>query len=167
MPDALLSVGAQGDNVARLHDFLRQRGVELPASEVNRKFFGPATRHAVRQLQHENGLAITGEVDIQTASAINTVAAAPRIQSPQPAVSTLDIPTDPSSLYVSFLVKGTVRQADGSPFVSGLVIAFDKGLRNERVLGRAITGNDGSYEIRYSAEQYRRKEQDSADLIVR
>ena len=76
MPNAPLSVGAYGESVARLQDALRRQGFQLPASEVNRKFFGPATRQAVQQFQQQNGLPISSEVDDQTASALNAIGAA-------------------------------------------------------------------------------------------
>jgi NTE family protein len=71
MTNAPVSVGAYGDSIARLQDLLRQRGFQLPTSEVSRKFFGPRTRQAVQQVQQQNGLPITGEVDERTASALN------------------------------------------------------------------------------------------------
>src|SRR6266566_3517940 len=68
MPNAPLSVGSYGDSVARLQDFLRQLGFQLPASEVNRTFFGPATRQAVQLFEQQNGLPVSGVVDEQTAA---------------------------------------------------------------------------------------------------
>ena len=61
-----LSVGMYGDEVKTLHDRLRQHGIELPASEVERAFFGPGTRHAVQQYQAARGLPVSGEVDERT-----------------------------------------------------------------------------------------------------
>jgi len=66
-----------------------------------------------------------------------------------------------------FAVRGQVRQADGSPLISATVRAFDKDFRSEEALGEAITNQSGEYEIKYTAEQFRRKEKQSADLIVR
>src|SRR6266566_2219 len=80
MPNAPLSVGSYGDSVARLQDVLRQLGFQLPASEVNRKFFGPATRQAVQQFQQQHGLPISGEVDEQTASAMSAATAVRNMQ---------------------------------------------------------------------------------------
>jgi peptidoglycan hydrolase-like protein with peptidoglycan-binding domain len=72
MSNGPLSVGAYGDDVAHLHETLRQRGIELPASEVDRAFFGAATRQAVQQFQQQNALPVTGDVDAHTAQALDT-----------------------------------------------------------------------------------------------
>src|SRR5262245_37218649 len=62
-------------------------------------------------------------------------------------------------------VKGEIRWQDG--FVQGdlIVRAFDKDLRHEEELGRAV-GRE-RYEITYDATKFRRAEKGSADLIVR
>ena len=65
---APLAVGAYGDEVARLQDGLRQHGLELPSAEVQRRFFGPATRLALRRFQDQRGLTVSGVVDALTAS---------------------------------------------------------------------------------------------------
>src|SRR5260370_241628 len=71
MPNAPLLVGMYGADVTRLQDFLRQSGFELPASEVERSFFGPSTRQALRDFQQQNGLPVTGALDERTAGAVN------------------------------------------------------------------------------------------------
>jgi peptidoglycan hydrolase-like protein with peptidoglycan-binding domain len=68
MPTIPLSLGSYGAAVARLQEFLCQQGVNLPASEVDRAFFGPATRHAVWEFQKKAGLPVTGLVDERTYS---------------------------------------------------------------------------------------------------
>src|SRR5215471_15000097 len=76
MAHAPLAVGAYGDSVARLQDFLHQQGFSLPASEVDRHFFGPVTRRALQQFQHQKGLQVSGAVDEPTASAMQAATAA-------------------------------------------------------------------------------------------
>lgn len=66
----------------------------------------------------------------------------------------------------AFVVRGEVRDADGSLLASVVVKAFDKELRSEQLLGEVMTNKAGKYEIRYSAEQFRRAEKGSADLRV-
>ncbi|SRR6266702_6235033 len=67
----------------------------------------------------------------------------------------------------TFVVKGQVRHADGSPLVGALVRAFDKDLRTAEPLGEpATTDQAGRYEITYTAEQFSRAEKGSADLYV-
>jgi peptidoglycan DL-endopeptidase LytE len=72
MPDMPLSVGANGDDVAALHDALSQLQIQIPLSEVNRKFFGPATRQAIQPIQQQTGLPVSGIIDQPTASALST-----------------------------------------------------------------------------------------------
>src|SRR5579859_2796576 len=66
----------------------------------------------------------------------------------------------------SFVVKGQIRQVDLIPFVGAVVRAFDKDLRSEEFLGEAVTDREGRYQITYYAEEFRRAEKKSADLIV-
>jgi peptidoglycan hydrolase-like protein with peptidoglycan-binding domain len=79
MPTTPLSPGAYGAAVARLQEFLAQEGVKLPASEVDRAFFGPATRQAVCEFQKKVGLPVTGLVDERTYSC--TIAETPTARS--------------------------------------------------------------------------------------
>ena len=73
----------------------------------------------------------------------------------------------PSPTPAPFMVHGQVRQADFSLFVGAVVQASDKDLRSEELLGQAITDQQGRYEIKYTADQFRRAEKGAADLIVR
>ena len=96
------------------------------------------------------------------------VAASTVIHNPGPLANidlVIQAPSVPSS--ATFVVRGQVRQADFSLFVGALVQAFDKDLRGEELLGQAITDQEGRYEISYTADQFRRAEKRSADLIVR
>jgi peptidoglycan hydrolase-like protein with peptidoglycan-binding domain len=63
-------VGAHGSDVAQLHNALLQLGFQLPDSEIRRKFFGPATRQAVQQLQQAHGLTVSGQLDAHTSAAM-------------------------------------------------------------------------------------------------
>lgn len=49
-------------------------------------------------------------------------------------------------------VKGTVRNADGTPAAGLAVKAFNKGMRNMTLLGQARTDARGYYMIRYAAD---------------
>jgi len=76
-----LEVGAFGDEVKNLHRNLISHGLRIPSSEVDRAFFGPATRDAVFRWQRSHGLPVTGIVDEQTNA---TLEAAPQPTSVQP-----------------------------------------------------------------------------------
>ncbi|HEV8714044.1 MAG TPA: hypothetical protein VGX03_14615, partial [Candidatus Binatia bacterium] len=67
----------------------------------------------------------------------------------------------------AYEVKGTVRLADGFPARGVMVRAFDRDLRVEHPLGQYQTNNKGFYAIPYSARQFRKREKDSADLVVK
>ena len=96
MDASKLSIGAFGQGVAAVQTALQSLGYDIGASELQRSFFGPVTRRAVQQFQKENGLAVSGKVDPQTAAALGAAgsaartAAAPSIAAtgPAPPVST-------------------------------------------------------------------------------
>jgi hypothetical protein len=67
-----LSTGAVGAEVARLHELLHRLNFEVPAAEVQRRFFGPGTRAAMLACQRKHRLACSGEVDGPTAALLNT-----------------------------------------------------------------------------------------------
>jgi glycosidase len=61
-----LAVGMFGEEVRRLHRELIEHGLAIPSNEVDRAFFGPATRYAILEWQQSHGLPATGIVDEQT-----------------------------------------------------------------------------------------------------
>jgi len=75
MVQTALCVGMYGRKVGGLHDKLRQHGLAPAPAEVERQFFGPSTREAVRACQKEHGLAVTGAVDEATRTALDTAVA--------------------------------------------------------------------------------------------
>jgi peptidoglycan hydrolase-like protein with peptidoglycan-binding domain len=58
-----LNLGDFGEKVAQLHENLKQRGLQISPEEEKRSFFGPSTSAAVRTLQNEHKLPVTGVVD--------------------------------------------------------------------------------------------------------
>ncbi len=93
-----LGVGAFGDEVKNLHRKLIRHGLRIPSSEVDRAFFGPATRNAVLEWQRSHGLAVTGIVDEQTNATLDAAPPSPGFQPqdsgpvtpPPPALDTAD-----------------------------------------------------------------------------
>ena len=67
-----LAIGAFGDEVADLHRKLRDNGFDVPASELERKFFGPGTRAAVGELQKTKGIKESCEVCEKTEALLNS-----------------------------------------------------------------------------------------------
>ena len=156
MPPPPLAIGAFGSNVALLHDALVQLGFQLPDSEVRRRFFGPATRQAVLQVQQRHGLSVSGELDEATVSV--TVATIARSQSGRGRntegrpVHGQDIEGRPVHGQdiegaVRMQVRGVVRDVDGAVVDNASVAVVEPLLRGERQLGKAVTGADGRYEI--------------------
>ncbi len=79
----------------------------------------------------------------------------------------VDTPVEPEPQPQPFIVQGHIRLADESPVIGTTVRAFDKDLRCEQLLGQKQTDNQGFYRITYFAQQFRKREKDSADLIVK
>src|SRR5262245_57742885 len=66
-----------------------------------------------------------------------------------------------------FIVGGRVTDTDGRALAGATVRVFDKDLRSEQLVGEATTDTEGSYEIQYPSDQFRRAEKRSADLMFR
>jgi hypothetical protein len=64
-------------------------------------------------------------------------------------------------------VEGTVRDPWGNALLDIPVIAYDRDLRNEQLLGQARTDGKGAYLISYEAQQFRKHEKGEADLVVK
>ena len=82
-----LSVGSQGDAVARIQRQLQRAGFAVIGGADGA--FGPFTRAAVRAFQRANGLTVTGRVDAATASALGAGGSRPSATrtTPTPAAS--------------------------------------------------------------------------------
>ncbi|MFJ2256990.1 neuraminidase-like domain-containing protein [Streptomyces sp. NPDC087844] len=78
----------------------------------------------------------------------------------------IDLTVDREPAQKPLRVHGEVRDRAGKPLKQGKVEALDRDLRSEERLGSAQL-RSGTYEIRYSEDQFRRSEKDSADLVLR
>lgn len=65
------------------------------------------------------------------------------------------------------VVKGFVRETDGTPIARAIVQAFDQELRSLNPLGQAATGPDGSYQVSYEIAQLKRPGKAAADVVVK
>lgn len=72
-----------------------------------------------------------------------------------------------TSAETGYTVSGKVRFADGRAHVGGKVRAFDRDLRSEKLLGETVTDNKGFYQLKYTEKSFIKREQGSADLLVR
>src|ERR1700737_3423598 len=82
-----LAVGSFDEEVRNLHRKLIKHGLGIPSSEVDRAFFGPATRYAILEWQRNHGLPATGIVDERTDATLEAPPQSPPVQprSPGPA----------------------------------------------------------------------------------
>ena len=152
LQDRNLNIRMRGTDV----ELLQQKLCQLDFSiEDEAGYFGSSTRQVVEQFQEEKNLENTGVVDEPTAVLINE------------AVQALEPEPGGDDAVSSFVVRGHVREADGSPLIEAIVRAFDKDLRHEEGLGEEVTDGSGSYEIVYTAAQFHRAEKQNADLVVR
>lgn len=130
---AQLSLGAQGDDVARVHRALQTLGRNVPASEIASHVLGPGTIAIVKVLQQELNIPVTGTIDATTVRMINVLLG--------------KIRTD------ARIVRGAVRDATGNPFSGGFVQVFGEGPTGEVVLGKSPLAADGTYKISYTLAQ--------------
>ncbi len=129
-----LSLGAQGDDVARVHQALQALGRSVPPAEVRNRVLGPGTQAVVEALQAELDVTATGVVDEATVRAIN--------------VRLDHLDTDQR------VVRGQVYDANGDAFTSGFVQLFSPGANGEQVVGKSpIDPADGTYRISYQPPQ--------------
>ncbi|HEU4854668.1 MAG TPA: neuraminidase-like domain-containing protein [Nitrosospira sp.] len=134
----------------------RELSAKLILAQAAQKF-DEATSKLVRKFQEEHGLEVSGVVDEPTANAMNHL---------------LDELGDSQNGQggggkAEFSVKGTVRFFDDFPAADIIVVAFDRDLRNEEVLGQSRTDRQGNYQIQYSESRFRTTEKRNADLVVK
>lgn len=72
----------------------------------------------------------------------------------------IQLPTQP------YVVRGTVRDADGKPLHNVVVRAYDQDLRRRQKMGEGSTDREGRYRIAYSQSAFCRAEKDGADLVA-
>ncbi len=108
----------------------------------------------------ENSVSWTPEKG--TSDIIIVVELAQRQPQPQPQPQT---PTTPESSPLE--VRGTVRFFSGDPAAKITVLAFDRDLRSEQLLGQTQTDDKGFYSVRYTADKSSKNERGTADLVVK
>ncbi len=168
MPNAPLSAGAYGDSVARLHDVLHQQGYQLSASEVDRKFFGPATRQAIMHFQERSGLSASGVVDEATQGLLNREVAPGSLLGARPSAPPTGSGSGPSVLPPPLVappaglgsplygVKGSLVLDHGLPPSGITVRLYHIGFAEQDVrLGEAKSDSQGKYSFSYEFPQNR------------
>jgi|SRR5450432_3688571 len=163
---------------------LRKQGYQLPASEVDRNYFGSATRQAVLDLQRANRLPADGVVDEQTAGLLGCapgnsagvgLAKATRVpdrmqstadpgqSQPFEDAGSQDVPED------IYFVSGSIWSNERGGVPGLRVLLVDKNIGPDVELAETATNTSGEYHITVSLAstslQERRKTQ--PDLQVR
>lgn len=126
---AQLSLGLQGDDVARLHQSLLALGRDIPLAETDKQVVGPATVAVVKAVQVDNKLPATGIVDAKTTQAINAALT--------------------KGATAQRVVRGRVVTADGTPAMKLSVQAYLQAPGGEKAIGKSALDADGAYEIAY------------------
>lgn len=163
---APLNQTQQGDAVANLQQALRALGLEIAADELRDTFFGETTTAAVLRFQHSQHIDGHGNVDADTAAALNRNLREKTLLAPE------------------FRVSGHVVDVVGAPISEQTVVVFDVDLRGIRLidkiqhfeellqspgfqlLGRTRTDADGFYSIGFDREQFIFADKSHADLIA-
>ncbi len=134
-----LAQGSQGPDVAQLHHALAELGKTVGSTERAKCVYGLSTAEAIRALQDELGIPVTGIVDEAAVELINerlrTHGADERV------------------------VRGSVRLATGAAARDGLVArVWHQDREQQHLLGETELEPDGSFEVRYrlSAEAQKR-----------
>jgi len=133
-----------GNDVQLLQTELTQIGLPVPDAERKNANFGEGTQKAVAQFQKDYGLQPTGEVDAETARAINSVVKA-----------------------MTFIVEGRVasRQRAG---VDGLKVEIvDKSVGEDIHLAESTTSDDGGYRVTFSVADLQKRGKQRPDLQAR
>lgn len=122
--------------------------------EQQDQIYGDATKRLVQLFQEQYGIANPeGIVDKETANQLNAV------------LESVDAFKDTDDTV--FVVKGFIRQSDGSGYNQGKVVAYDKDLRREEVLNEvSLKNSEGYYEISYTRKKVNNAEKSQADLYI-
>jgi len=163
---APLNQAQQGEAVANLQQTLRALGLEIAPDEFRDTFFGETTVNAVLRFQHSQHIDGRGNVDDDTAAALNRNLRERNLLAPE------------------FHVSGHVVDVVGAPVSEQTVTVFDVDLRGIRIidklqqlgellqspgfqlLGRTRTDADGFYSIGFDREQFIFADKSHADLLA-
>jgi peptidoglycan hydrolase-like protein with peptidoglycan-binding domain len=123
-----LKPNQRGDDVAALQAELGELELRTELADPP-GFFGATTLAAVRELQARARLPVTGVVDAETARRMDALRSEAGVE--------------------RFVVRGQVRDPDGTPLPELAVELVAQGLRRTRPLGEGRTDRAGEYSIAY------------------
>ena len=146
-----------GTQVALLHKALKLAGVTISGNDIQKKYFGPASRNALKQFQKKHNLEATGIIDDRTSKMLNDY------------LKKEEDATSPEKLS-KYSIQGIITGKDDKPLVGLEVKAVDYDLDNyENRLGTTKTDKNGYYLINYTDKDFRKTkaERGGADIILR
>src|SRR3954453_1979494 len=114
-----LRLGAFGGQMPELHAGLTKQGFDIPSSEVQRAFFGPATHRAVVAAQSAAGLTSTGVVDPATAEILGLAPGRP--PGARPTLPVPDGPTAGPAVHIGIPDALPIQPADQAGVVGNVV----------------------------------------------
>ena len=163
---APLNQAQQGETVANLQQALLALGLQIDPDELRNAFFGDTTSAAVLRYQHSRHIEGRGNVDSDTAAALNRNLREKNVLEPE------------------FRVSGHVVDIVGAPVSEQTIVVFDVDLRGIRLidkiqhleellqspgfqlLGTTRTDADGFYSIGFDREQFIFSDKSHADLLA-
>jgi len=145
-----IKLGMKNNRVKGLHLALVSLGMKIPEKELNKKYFGAATKKLVASLQKGNGLEVTGIVDEATANFINKLLEEKGLLDQNSDL--IDKPDKEESGKVSkVFVKGRVTDEKGRPIKVEVTI-YRLLFREEKALQIVKTDESGHYYAELSHE---------------
>lgn len=163
---APLNQAQQGETIANLQQALLALGLQIAPDELRNAFFGDTTSAALLRYQHSQHIEGRGNVDSDTAAALNRNLREKNVLEPE------------------FRVSGHVVDIVGAPVSKQTIVVFDVDLRGIRLidkiqhleellqsqgfqlLGRTRTDADGFYIIGFDREQFIFSDKSHADLLA-
>lgn len=153
LKDRNLKLRMTGEDVTLLQSELRQLGYSITDRNG---YFGKSTHEAVVQFQKQHGLEVTGEVDEHAAILINRLVESEPSEADQPAED-----------QVTYFVEGKVASRS-SAGVGGLRVEIvDKNVEKDHLLARAVTDENGAYQVNFNDADLRRRGKARPDLQAR
>ena len=154
-----LKIKSRGPKVTTLHNALQLAKIKISGKDLERNYFGVATRNAIRAFQKREKLAVSGKLNAETVAKLNLLLKEAEEKDP------------PIKEEKGYVVTGIITGKDGKALEGMEVKAVDYDLGNfENRLGKPTKTNEkGQYHIPYTERDFRKTdaERGGADIIIR
>ncbi len=160
--------GSQGEAVANLQEvlqFLLERNIlEINEREklrlerhfrreVEENVYGETTSLLVQAFQENQGLEVTGVINEVTAEVFNKILK--------------EMGASGEKMKKQNVILGKVTNKNSDPLQNLIVMAYDRDMRSEELLGESITDKEGNYKIFWQHSQLRGREIKEADIVLK